>query len=443
MHRHVPIGAHPAIANFLIATGVGVTGKTTYIEVKGVTTDSAGYVYVVGAFGGAGSTAQFGTHKITSATREAIFVAKFSPAATSPFGGTWLWAKAIDPGGPSSIYGGWGIVIDGLGRVDIVGTLTTSPQSSRSILVAQLNGINGNIFWTHLYKGGQGFGITTQPPTSPATRGSLLDITGYIQGAVNFAGPVKSVGPNDDLFVGQLTEAGTPVWGRALPQPTFADSGGTGITFDPAKGVISAVGTLQTSPSASTLLVGEYTSAGVFIQSKSYPGFAPSSRSTGISVDGLQHLYVTGWSSTAQFVANGAIVAKLDETSLAPLWSQDFLPGGPTRSAAASGVAVDKLGEPFITGTFSGTINFGGPPLTSVAGSYDVFVAKLKPSNGLATWSVSAGGPGNDQGIGIAFDLPTISQVYIVGDYQPLASFGPIVLAGNGGSENIFLASLQ
>jgi hypothetical protein len=431
------------VPTFIVGTAVGATG--TVFDVQGVTTDSAGYVYVVGTFGNAGSTAHFGTHAITSATSTAIFVAKYAPALTPPLGGTWLWARAIDPGSPLSAYQGHGIVIDALGRVDIVGSMT-GPKTSRSIVVAQLNSINGNSFWTHFFPGSlghgsaAGFGITAQPASSAGPVGSLLDITGMIQGTINFAGLVTSPGPSD-LFVGQLTEAGAPVWGRALPTPTTVSASGSGITFDPTKGVISAVGTLTTPP-GSALLVGEYTTAGAFIQSGTPLGFAPSSAGTGIAVDSQHHLYVTGKSFLAPGTNTGAIVAKLDETSLAKAWFHNFIAAGPTRSAEALGVAVDKLGNPFITGAFSGTISFGALPLTSVAGSLDVFVAKLNPLTGLATWSVSGGGAGPDVANGVTFDLPSISQVYIVGDYTPPAAFGPVAL-GTKGVTNIFLASLQ
>jgi hypothetical protein len=80
--------------------------------------------------------------------------------------------------------------------------------------------------------------------------------------------------------------------------------------------------------------------------------------------------------------------------------------------------------------------------MTSVAGSLDVFGAKLDPIRGLATWSTSGGGKGPDVANGIAFDMPTISQVYIVGDYNPPAAFGSTTL-GVKGARNIFLASLQ
>jgi hypothetical protein len=56
----------------------------------------------------------------------------------------------------------------------------------------------------------------------------------------------------------------------------------------------------------------------------------------------------------------------------AHLWSQRF---GGTGDDSGRVVAVDGTGNVLVTGTFTGTVNFGGGDLTS-AGGYDIFVAK-------------------------------------------------------------------
>jgi len=158
--------------------------------------------------------------------------------------------------------------------------------------------------------------------------------------------------------------------------------------------------------------------------------FGTNSEGTGITVDGAGHLDVTGTST-------GAVVAKLSEAALGKIWSRNFLA---TKPAEALGVAVDTSGNPYVTGAFSGKINFGSGVLTS-AGSSDVFAAKLNPATGLATWSDAGGGKGPDVANGIAFHVPT-GHVYIVGDYTPAAKFGAFTL-GAKGAKNIFLASLK
>jgi hypothetical protein len=412
------------LSNFLSVTGTGATGAV--LDVRGVTTDSAGNVYEVGTFGNVGSVATFGSHKITSTTASAIFVAKFSPTKG------WLWATAVDPGSPAMEYSGNGIVIDGLGRVDVVGGVRDAVIPS-SIVVAQLDGGTGAIYWVHIFGGPNNAGSTAtgiaQQPIFVAP-GSALDITGTISGTITFGGQVSS-NSTSDMFVGQLTETGAAVWGRALPIIPTDVASGSGITIDHSTGRIFTVGTFSTtSPPTSALLVAEYTAGGSFVTAAKPLGAVPNSAGTGISVDGAGHLYVTGRST-------GALVAKLFETTLLPIWSHDFVaPGG---TAAALGVAVDTAGIPYVTGAFSGTINFGAGAVTS-AGSTDVFVAKLNPFSGLAIWSDAGGGIGPDIAKSIAFNIAN-SRVYAVGDYTPPAKFGPFAL-GAFGAKNIFLASL-
>jgi hypothetical protein len=411
--------------NFLSVIGTGATGAV--LDVRGVTTDSAGNVYEVGTFGNVGATATFGSHKITSAATTAIFVAKYSPAKG------WLWATALGGGGPALRFQGNGIVIDGLDRVDIVGSVSGTGLNS-SIFVAQLNSGTGSIYWTNVFggpnnAGSTGSGITQQPIF--VAPGSVLDITGTISGTINFGAKTVSSFGKSDMFVGAISETGTPIWGRALPIPTPDYATGKGITVDPAKGDIFVTGALgTTTPLTSGLLVAEYTSGGSFVNAAVPFGFAPASAGTGITLDGSGHLYVSG-------ISKGALVAKLSETTLGPIWAHDFI--STTKVAAALAVAVDTAGIPYITGAFGGSINFGAGPLTS-AGSTDVFVAKLNPATGLTIWSDAGGGAGPDLADGIAFDA-AVGQVYAVGDYTPPAKFGLFNL-GAKGAKDIFLASL-
>lgn len=68
----------------------------------------------------------------------------------------------------------------------------------------------------------------------------------------------------------------------------------------------------------------------------------------------------------------------------------------------AQGVAVDGAGNSYLTGYFSGTADFGAYKLTS-AGATDLFVAKVSPA-GSILWAVSAGGTSPDVGTSIAVD---------------------------------------
>ena len=80
-------------------------------------------------------------------------------------------------------------------------------------------------------------------------------------------------------------------------------------------------------------------------------------------------------------------------------WSKRF---GGTEGDRGMGVAVDASGNVLVTGSFQGTANFGGSNLTS-AGSVDIFVAKYN-GNGVHQWSKSFGNTLADGGVAIAAD---------------------------------------
>ena len=58
----------------------------------------------------------------------------------------------------------------------------------------------------------------------------------------------------------------------------------------------------------------------------------------------------------------------------APVWCR-CLGGRPVNVGAGRAVAVDQGGNVVVTGSFRGTVDFGGGPLTRIGGQ-DVFMAK-------------------------------------------------------------------
>ncbi len=425
----------PSSSHFVYALGVG---STKMINVAGVATSASGDVYVVGTFSGAASFGPY--HSITSSTITAIFVAEFSPS------GGWQWATAIDPGSSLSEYRGDGIVVDQTGQVDIVGNLTGSGIPSQSI-VAQLNPTTGALNWLdHFTPASSGSSSTASgiAADTEVTGSFNLDVVGSFVGTINVGGVVLTSPSPSDEYVSQISESGIVNWASSLPGTTSTSVSGSGITVDNVTGDIFTVGTSY-SLLSSSILVSEFDSKGVFVASVS-PAPARYSQGTGITVDGHGDLYVTGGAAFSPFAFNPAIVAKLDESNLSTIWLHGFGALSGSSSAVASGVAVDSSGDPYITGGFYGSIDFGSGAFFTSRGSSDVFVAKLDPTTGLlngtpSTWATTAGGAGYDSATGIAFSTGSSNAVFIVGAYTPPAKFGYITL-GSQGNQNVFLSLL-
>src|SRR5207249_1049908 len=136
-------------------------------------------------------------------------------------------------------------------------------------------------------------------------------------------------------------------------------------------------------------------------------GGAGSDFSFGIAVDAMTNVYLTGFFTD---------LATFDSTNLVSSGGQDIFvakyssgaldwvrqAGGATDSDFGYGIAVDAVGNAYVSGTFQGVASFGTNTLSGF-GEEDIFVAKFDPS-GNVLWARQAGGGALDQGYGIALD---------------------------------------
>jgi hypothetical protein len=97
--------------------------------------------------------------------------------------------------------------------------------------------------------------------------------------------------------------------------------------------------------------------------------------------------------------------------------------------AEVASVTTDLADNLYVTGSFTGTVDFGGGPLTS-AGATDIFVASYT-GEGAHRWSQAFGGTGDDGGAGIALG----NAVLIAGHFTGTVSFGGATLVSTGGTD--------
>ncbi|MDH3443029.1 MAG: SBBP repeat-containing protein, partial [Deltaproteobacteria bacterium] len=199
-------------------------------------------------------------------------------------------------------------------------------------------------------------------------------------------------------------------------------------------------------------------------------GGTGADRGFSLTADGLGDVYVTGlFNGSATFglgeanqtTLNSAggddvFVAKLDFNGLL----QWVTRAGGTGTDGGFGIAVDGLGNSYVTGFFNGithpgtaTFGLGEANETTLisAGDRDIFVAKYG-SNGLLQWAkgAGAGGPSTDQGMSLALD--GAGGVYVSGYFgdnaaAASATFGlgevnQTTLTSAGGTD-IFLAKFS
>jgi len=267
-------------------------------------------------------------------------------------------------------------------------------------------------------------------------RGALGATLLFLFGTAILAAPVVQAQPPDLLWA---TSAGGSSFdsGKGIA----VDSSGNAYVTGEFSGTVDFEGTSLTSNAGSEdVFVAKYDANGNLLWATSAGG-SDTEIGFDIAVDGAGNAYVTGeFSGTVDF----------DGTSLSSdgdfdIFVAKYDAGGNflwANSAGGSGfdrgrgIAVDSSGNGFVTGRFSGTADFNGTSLSN-AGGGDVFVAKYDASGNLL-WATSAGGTESDAGLGIAVD--SSGNAYVTGGFGGTADFEGTSLTSNAGSEDVFVA---
>ncbi len=398
-----------------------------------IAVDSAGNVLVTGFFEG---PVDFGGGSITSAGSFDIFVAKFDSA------GTHVWSQGF---GGVGLDNGFAIGTDGAGNVLVTGDFSgtvdfgggpITSAGAGDIFIAKFDAA-GSHLWS------QGFGGTSS--LGDFGSGIAVDgagnvvVTGSFRGTVDFGGgPITTAG-SGDIFVAKFDSAGTHIWSQGFGDVQY-DFGG-GIAVDGAGNVlvtgtfrdtVDFGGGLITSAGLNDIFVAKFDAGGAHLWSQRF-GESGGDSGLGIAADGTGNVLVTGaFRGTVDFgggplTSTGVsdiFVAKFDPGG-AHLWSQGF---GESQNDWSRGIAADRTGNVLLTGSFQGTVDFGGGPITSEPTS-DIFVAKFDPAGG-HLWSQGFGGNFVDRGSGIAVDAA--GDVHVTGQFWNTVDFGggPITSAG-------------
>lgn len=328
-------------------------------------------VYIAGSFSG---TIDLGDGPLTSAGGSDAFVAKLSSD------GEMLWSRqfgdeqdqqavqiAAAPDG--------GVIIAGhvRGAIDLGGGPLEDEYTGA--FLAKLDADGGHVF-------SRRFGPAKFPVSGDAVRITGLAVgpdgeaalKGYFEGTVDFGGgPLSSAG-FDDIFVAKYGPEGDHVFSRRFGDAGYQSDAG-GIAVDPEGGVVFTGG----------------------FEGVIDLGDGP------VSSQGSHH----------------ALLAKLDRQG-GTVWASTF---GGSGFAQAGPIAVDSRGRVAIAGTFEGTLDLGGGPMTSTEGyHYNLFVAELDAA-GHHRWSKRFGDIEAEEAVGLGYDAS--DRLILAGNFA-----GELVLGG-------------
>jgi hypothetical protein len=384
--KHQPLVIDPVLtfATYLGSETLvdGLTG--TY---PAVAVDSQGNAYMTGFNGG--STFP-GNPTVLGPGGTDVFVAKLNPSGTALLYSVVLGGGFMDVGG--------GIAVDGAGHAYITG-FTSSPNFPVSAGASQ-PGINGatNAFVLEL---------------NPA--GSALIYSTFLGGSGNDYGRAISVNESGSAYV-----TGTATSTTNFPLVHWLPGGSV-----PGPGFLTEVNSTGTEFVYST-----YLSYGI--------GY-------GIAVDSAGDAYVAGTTGSEQTpIPAQAYVAKVTQSAGVPSISYgpvNFGSSGATLQTVAYGIAIDSMGNAYVTGSTNDPafpVTAGAPQAAYAGGLSDAFALKLDAAgDSTPVYATYIGGIGTnpfpERGSGIGVD--SNGYAYVAGTTQcigfPISN--PIAGAQNGG----------
>ncbi|MBN1530173.1 MAG: SBBP repeat-containing protein [Thermoleophilaceae bacterium] len=323
--------AAPADARFSWAVSGGGPGSD---DADGIGSDPSGNLVISGGTAGPGGAD--------------IFAARYGPRGGlrwmrryASTGADQAFDNDVDTHGNGLITGSFNRTVD-FGGTTLVSRGGTRPRYGDAFLLKL--GRNGNTRWVRQIGG------TASDGGDEIVAGPHDDalVIGDTEGDVRFSSTVELQGEGGrDAWVARFRSAGSLAWARLL--------GGSGDTQSHGIGV---------DRRGRVLVTGEF-------QGEARIG------SKRLESDGARP---------------DVFVARLDRRGRV-LWAKRF---GDADREIGRGVAADARGNVYFSGEYAGRIQIGAHSLTA-AGSDDMFLAKATPG-GRILWVVSIGGPGPETG---------------------------------------------
>ncbi|WP_437276231.1 hypothetical protein WME90_33975 [Sorangium sp. So ce375] len=342
--------------------------------------------------GSASGDVDFGGGVLKGSGRRAdVVVARFDATGAHQFsrrfgdGATQhATAVAVDEAGNAFVTGEFSGTLDfGEGRQGERFTLES--QGKSDVFLVKLDAA-GHVDWAKRF-GGAG----EQAGTGVAVDGDGdIVVVGRFSGEIDFGGEKPlTTDAKTNLFVVKLDPSGDHVWSKAADATNTAEA--LGVAVDGAgnilvtgsfRNAVSLGESLLTSNGDKDILLIRLDENGVLQWCEDF-GDDADQEGASVAVDLAGNILLTGSFLGSLDIgqeersATGAadmFVVKLDPASN-PIWSRSFGDSGEQQGAA---VAVDLLGDSWVTGRFDGVLDFGASAATS-RGAGDAFLVQIGP----------------------------------------------------------------
>lgn len=393
----------------VIVTGSSI-GKGSYTDYMTIAYSNAGVPLWTNGYNGPASGYEFARAIAVDANGN-VFVTGYSYGISSSedyatvgysSAGIPLWTNRYNgPTGKSDDEAS-AIAVDTNGRVFVTGT-----SDSDYLTIAYSN--DGMPLWTNRFSG---VGTTDRATAVVVNSSDEVFVTGYSQGT-------QGTASFTDIFTIKYSSAGLPLWTNRYNGP--------GNSFDRAlaAGADNNGNVFVAGASDSDFLTLKYSTEGAILWTNRFRGSMDyGSDATALAIDEDGTVFVTGDSDSIDAFDDFVTIAY--SNSGLPLWTNRY--NGPNNGIdKARAIAVDRIGNVFVTGNSSGI------------GSLEDYATIAYSNAGVPLWTNRYNGLGNreDYPSGIAVDAR--GNVFVAGSsrgangdtdyavlkYEALALFQP------------------
>lgn len=432
-------------------------GGTGADQGTGVALDGDGNIVIVGVFEG---TIDMGGGPLVSAGLTDMVIAKFTP------GGVHLWSVSFGGSGHEvatcvALDANDNIFVGGyvIGTADLGGGPLLS-AGANDMFVAKYTS-TGTYQWAKRFGGSSVTANDAVNSLAVDASGNVIFTGVFMGNRINFGGIDQiNSGSGQNAFLVKLAAAdGSQIWSKDFASGA---SQGTKVAIHPGGDIfllgwfanyIDCTKVAVSDPYPPTTLVtagvrdlyiARFQPDGTHLWSQRYGGASEDS-ATELAFDSVGNFYVLGSFTLTMDLGTGPMTAPYENGS--DLFLAKFDSDGTALwskhfpgfggSESGTGLAVDSDGNVSISGNFAGNINIDGQPLTS--SSTDVFVAKFSPA-GDCLWAGRFGGAGFDSSADLAVD--STGHAIITGFFQETTDFGGQTLT-SAGSLDIFLCRVS
>lgn len=478
------------VGNYIESKELVIDPELSYSSFLGGTVEDRGYAVVVDATGNAYVTGSAistdfpgvgGHYQALHGGGMDAFITKVNPTGTAIVWSTFYGGASDDVG--------LGIGIDDTLKVYITGYTTGAVPAAAALTNGALGGTDGfvaafaatgNALVYSRQFGGPQVDIGNGIAVDGAGNAYVTGVTGSI--AINSfpttalsAQPNAVAGAQTDAFVIKLNSVGAQVYGSYLGG-TGADKGNaiaidaTGKAYIAGQAGDAFVSATEyatvfknTVTGANDAFIAIMDATGANFVYKTYVGGSGIDEATGIAVDSVNDIYITGYTFSADFPDGGVAFPTIGQTTIgtAPdafvFKLKPFQIGGGHNDGVyarylggsgddrATAIVVDDAFNAYVTGiTYSGDFTMVSPIAGggTLVGAPEAFVTQVGPTGGVLGFSTYLGGTTMTGGQGIALD--TSKNIFVTGWTNSTAPTFPIVAGSfqvaNAGTFDAFIS---